>query len=120
MAIETIHADLMKKLGLPCKFVVSEEFKIGGHVIAEDECFIHMNPNVNFERPEHLILHEAAHHIRVIANKHVCCWILGGHCTHWAKTLLRLYRKAGAPLPHSTGFPTFAAIAGIQKKVFGK
>jgi hypothetical protein len=84
-----------------------------------------VNPTVAFKVPEHLILHEAAHHI-IISGEYCQCGekfavVIGSHvfgdihhCEHWAKTLLDIYRKTGTPLPFGTQFELFAKVAGIH------
>jgi hypothetical protein len=103
-----LHADIMQKLGLSCRLVFDDRFKIGGHAF-DDElgCVMHVNPAVEFQRPEHLILHEAAHHLTD-----------SGHSVEWAETLCGIYRKTGYALPYSTGFENFAIAAGIKHKIF--
>jgi hypothetical protein len=133
-----VHEDLMMKLHLPCKLRFSTKIKIGCHT-EEDwdieggahvvECYIEVNPNVDFRVPAHLILHEAAHH-RVIApffdTDHVpgsdLCHagtLYSGHCEHWAQALCDMYRETGTALPQTTGFPEFAKLAGIVRKSYG-
>ncbi len=120
-----VHMDLMKRLRLPCKLRCSNEFSIGGHEFDDRRCYIHVNSKVAFHQPVHLILHEAAHHVFLLPFRlkmegpfAVCCgeeWgRTGGHCSHWAETLLGMYRKLNIPLPQSTQFPSFAKLAGIQ------
>jgi hypothetical protein len=107
-----VHADLMEKLRLPCKLRFSTHVNIGQHefVIATgwhkiDICRIKINPEVNFQVPAHLILHEAAHH------RELCCGDF--HCEHWAQTLRDMYWETRTPLPQTTGFKEFAKVAGI-------
>jgi hypothetical protein len=119
-----VHRDIIGRLGLPCKLRCSNKHRVGGHDFNDDDaskCYISVNPTVAFRQPAHLILHEAAHHIVLAAGSRYCgrnnefdvgCWF--GHCEHWAKVLLKLYRKLGIPLPLGTQFETFAKIAGIQ------
>ena|ERR1700676_3320373 len=113
-----IHADLMEKLGLPCELRLSSSgVKIGCHFFENDRknCCIKINPKADFRVPEHLILHEAAHH------RSLCYvdWDCGDqHCEHWAKTLLDMYKETGTPLPQTTGFFEFAKIARIIRKNF--
>ena len=91
---------------------------MGGHDFKDDgRCYITVNPTVAFRQPAHLILHEAAHHIRIQKDDMMCC--MGGqHCKHWAKTLFGMYKKLNVPLPFGTQFETFAEIAGIPLCTF--
>ena len=111
-----VHSRLLRQLKLPCKLVYSNEFRVGGHIFTDQRCSIVVNPKVPFKVPEHLILHEAAHHM-VIAEERCRCTddlpFTGHHCEHWAKTLLDIYGKTGTSLPHGTQFEMFAKIAGL-------
>jgi hypothetical protein len=130
-----VHADLMAKLNLPCMLHFSNDVKVARHTWDDDEitdrgdrrkeCFITINPQVDFRVPEHLILHEAAHHRNMepflddVPEDRWCCtgWA-GGHCEHWARTLVAMYAELGIALPYSTMFEHFAKLAGIKHKVF--
>jgi hypothetical protein len=132
---ERAHADLMAKLVLPCKLRFTDETPCGMHDWEDDlsECWIAVNPQANFRMPEHLIIHEAAHH-RVIAPYMVGCFSRydaqhavvnsgkcahswsKGHCMHWAWALRDMYKETGIALPHTTGFEEFARAAGIVHK----
>jgi hypothetical protein len=132
-----VHTDLMAKLRLPCRLKFSTDVKIGQHEFDDDGCWVTINPEVDFEVPEHLILHEAAHH-RIVAPYHAmfealdnvadvanmkfsCCnepFTDRHHCEHWAKELVKMYRETGIALPYSTGFEQFAHVAGIKFKLF--
>jgi hypothetical protein len=118
-----VHAYLTAKLHLPCKleFADNELVKIGRHEFEMDysiedypsghtPCTIYVNPTVDFNVPEHLILHEGAHH-RAILKDPYC-----GHDEFWAKILCEMYEEAGFPLPEGTGFEAFAKVAGIRWK----
>jgi len=135
-----VHADLMEKLRLPCKLRFSSETKVIGRHILEDggkldgvrivNCCIEVNPEADFRVPEHLILHEAAHHRNMAAindddfdvcdgpGKRGCCFAPNGHCKHWAKALCDMYQETGTPLPQTTSFVEFANMAGIARKNF--
>jgi hypothetical protein len=106
----------------------STDVKIGQHVFEDDGCVITVNPEFDFTVPVHLMLHEAAHHRTYVgAARHLtddpfvdlCCsgWS-GGHCEHWAKILVGMYKETGIALPYSTGFGHFAEAAGIKHKIF--
>ena len=123
-----VHAAIMTKLKLPCMLGFSRAPRIGCHVFDDEQhiCVILVNPTVNFKGPEHLILHEVAHHrayMRAAScfdydlKKTFCCsgWS-GGHCKHWAKVLCGMYKKMGYALPKTTQFEEFAKAAGIQYK----
>jgi hypothetical protein len=125
-----IHAELMAKLGLPCKLEFSSEPKVGSHSFEDDHtCVLRVNLAADFRVPEHLILHEAAHH-RVCENlvfvdlndaeyeQHYCHLYSGEHCDHWAKVLCDMYEETGTPLPSTTSFCSFAKLAGITRKNF--
>jgi hypothetical protein len=124
-----VHAVLMTKLGLPCKIKFTD-FGIGRHDWDDNqnECFISINPTkADFRVPEHLILHEAAHHraIEPFLNGDrpdiKPCGEYGGHCSHchhWAHILCDIYREVGIALPYSTGFEEFARASGIKFKLF--
>jgi hypothetical protein len=119
-----VHTELMDKLHLPCKLAFSTDVKIGQHHFDGDDCWITVNPEIDFSVPEHLLLHEAAHHraCKIAAaygdNRH-CCWgWSGGHCEHWAKILVSMYYELNFKLPYSTGFQIFAEVAGIKHKMF--
>lgn len=111
-----IHADLMQRLNLPCKLRFSTDVKIGQHSFNDvrDTCAITVNSDFDFRQPEHLILHEAAHHRH--SEKHTwdegwcLCW---GHCEHWARTLADMYTETGYALPEGTQFAEFAKVAKI-------
>lgn len=130
-----VHADMMAKLGLPCQLRFNDVCGIGRHDWDDTlkECFITVNPTkADFRVPEHLILHEAAHHRAtepyVYAERFGMetpdikpCGELGGHCghcEHWADILCGIYREVGVALPYSTGFEAFAEAAGIKYKLF--
>jgi len=133
----TTHARLMKKLNLPCKLRFTDETPCGMHRWEVDlsQCWIAINPNADFRVPEHLILHEGAHH-RVLApymvgrfsiyeaqdavvNSGKCSHSWShGHCMHWAWTLRDMYKETGIALPQTTGFEEFARTAGIVLKKF--
>jgi hypothetical protein len=122
-----IHADLMDKLGLPCRLeFVTGKVKYGREVLGQHvwtpvgdygdtsirTCHININPEVNWRVPEHLILHEAAHHRADLYDE----W--HGHSEHWAKILFNMYEETGVVLPQSTAFVEFAKIAGIEHRIF--
>jgi hypothetical protein len=121
-----VHADLMEKLKLPCVLRFSSSVSIASHSIeayANDpddfgrilECRITINTDVDFRRPEHLILHEAAHHRSTCYAE----WECGDqHCEHWAQTLCDMYKETGVALPQTTSFFEFAKAAGIIRKNF--
>src|SRR5271157_3981779 len=121
-----IHADLMRKLRLPCGLVFSTDVRIAQHRFDEGTCCITINPEVDFKVPEHVILHEAAHHRNtahfiledVYDEERWCCtgWT-GGHCKHWARVLCGIYAETEIALPYSTSFKLFAAMAGIKHKM---
>ena len=115
-----VHAELMAKLHLPCKLVFSTGVRIGQHSFEcwPDNCRMTINPEVEFLVPEHLILHEAAHHRAAPMENAHCCSYCDAHCEHWAHVLLNMYREIDFPLPHSTGFEKFAEAAGIKFKIF--
>jgi hypothetical protein len=132
-----VHADLMARLKLPCKLRFTGETPCGMHDWEDDlsECWIGVNPRADFRVPEHLIIHEAAHH-RVLApfmagrfsryeaqdaviNSGKCAHSWGkGHCMHWAWTLRDMYTETGIALPRTTGFEEFARAAGIVLRKF--
>jgi hypothetical protein len=129
---EKVHADLMAQLRLPCKLEFSTRVKVGQHVWRSEPecwgelnvCYITVNPEVDFRNPEHLILHEGAHHraiepyldAELDGQCHHTGW--NGHCEHWAQILCDMYKETGYKLPYSTSFETFAEIAGIKHKLF--
>lgn len=102
-----VHADLMKRLNLPCGLAFSDRGK-GRHKRKDGCCVIEVNPEIDWHRPEHLILHEAAHHRH--AETECICW---GHCENWARTLYGMYINLGISLPEGTQFESFAKVAGI-------
>jgi hypothetical protein len=120
------------QLGLPCVLLFDTSVKTAVHR-ADDEgtCTVTINPDVDFKRPEHLILHEFAHHrtlapvlfwywsVDGVPDDRLCClgWT-GGHCKHWAQDLCDIYRETGTALPYSTMFEEFATAAGIKQKLF--
>ena len=127
---ENSYSDLMATLRLPCKLRFSSNVKIGAHEFEDDgSCWITVNPEVDFRVPEHLILHEAAHHT---AAKNLlthdddddgfidlrCCMGPFGHCQHWAKVLCGMYAETETQLPQTTSFTEFASAAGIERKNF--
>jgi hypothetical protein len=112
---EVVHADLMARLHLPCKLRFSTKVKIGQHEARDDgSCRITVNPEVDFRVPEHLILHEAAHHRAY----DIDAW--HGHDELWANVLCDIYRETGVPLPQTTSFFAFAKAAGIERKNFAE
>jgi hypothetical protein len=135
---ERIHAEYGKYLGCPCRLQFSEDVITASHRFDDDfGCVITVNPTLEFLRPEHLILHEFAHHrnitpiielhgdeeegtldmLSVESDQRSCC-IYGGHCEHWAQTLLDMYRETSTKLPYTTMFEKFAEVAKIKFKVF--
>lgn len=126
-----VHADVIGRLGLPCKLRFSTDVKIGQHSFEEGgSCAITVNPDFDFRQPEHLILHEAAHHkamahlldinfdrkVRLMwhGKDYTCCTgLIGGHCEHWARILTDMYAETGYALPEGTQFKTFAEVANI-------
>jgi hypothetical protein len=114
-----IHADLMAKLKLPCQLEFSTQIRVGGHGWEDTDadfpsekipCCITINPNADFRVPEHLIMHEAAHHRMSLIDPY------HSHDKRWAKILVRMYKEAGVPLPQSTMFEEFARVAKIELK----
>lgn len=124
---ERIHADLMARLSLPCVLRFSDWVVTGQHRFEDDgTCQIVVNPEADFRVPEHLLLHEAAHH-RVSADlldtedeAQGCHVWGGGHCEHWAAELVSMYAETGTPLPQTTTFFEFAKAAGIVRRNFVK
>jgi len=131
-----IHAEIMDKLDLSCKLEWSSHTKVGAHVFRDESspctCAIKVNPEGNFFAPQHLIMHEAAHHRNIINKFGVelnfdlspieqqCClggWS-SGHCPHWAAELVECYRICDMELPRSTQFHEFAKAAHIEWKPF--
>ncbi len=122
-----IHADLMQRLHLPCRLNFSREIAVAQHSFDDDDgCHITINPKVDFRVPEHLILHEAAHHrvCAIYANgdaeieENVLChygWGTG-HCEHWSRALCDIYHETKISLPQITSFTEFAKAAGIVHK----
>src|SRR5271169_1075499 len=115
-----VHADLMAQLRLPCTLEFSTEVKVGQHEFMDDGiCILRVNPDADFRTPEHLILHEAAHHricepYRGDFEVEQWCHIgWSGHCEHWAQVLCDMYRETGIALPQTTSFIEFAKAAGI-------
>jgi hypothetical protein len=132
-----------KQLGLPCILMFGTHVSTAQHKAldwGDGSCIITINPDVDFKRPEHLILHEFAHHRTItpmlkkfdfefLRHSHeveesafdgnYCClgWT-GGHCAHWAKNLCDMYRETGTALPYATMFDEFALAAGIKCKRF--
>jgi len=134
-----IHSDLMVALRLPCKLRFSTKVKVGQHSFYDNgSCWITVNPEANFRVPEHLLLHEAAHHrakkecdadfdanffrgegiVSGVMEDRMCCYGPSGHCEHWAKILCDMYAETGTQLPQTTSFAEFAKIAGIECKSF--
>ena len=122
-----VHADLMAQLRLPCKLQFSTDVKVARHNWDDDEreCAITVNPDVDFRVPEHLILHETAHHRNMepllgsdYENRWCCTGWSGGHCDHWARLLVAMYKETGIKLPYNTMFEKFADLAGIKHKMF--
>ena len=130
-----------KQLRVPCRLLFSTDVKVGRHSWDDcGTCSLTINPEVDFKRPEHLVLHEMAHHINMEPficvdweeyspavqfnykaagdNRYCCSGWTGGHCYHWAQTLVDIYKKTGTALPYSTGFEKFAELAGIKHKIF--
>ena len=129
-----VHAELMAKLMMPCKlrFIYNEKYvanektpqlrKILGQHVWQDMgdyddtnirmCHISIDPDIDWRVPEHLILHEAAHHEADLFDEY------HGHNERWAKILMGMYEATGVALPESTRFDTFAELAGIAHKEF--
>lgn len=124
-----VFFDYKKRLGMPCFLSFNEDIAVANHRFDDEgTCMITINPTVDFRRPEHLILHEFAHH-RICA-AHVnsdayldpnieCHFGWGdGHCEHWAQTLCDMYRETDTDLPFTTSFAFFAKAAGIRRQNF--
>ena len=112
---KVVHADLMAKLHLPCELRFNRNVKIGQHTSEDDgTCHIDINPDVDFRVPEHLILHEGAHHRANEFDEY------HGHDELWAGILCKMYREAEVPLPQTTSFFAFAKAAGIERKNFAE
>jgi hypothetical protein len=116
------HALVMRRCGLPCKLRITPDVKIGRHKTEGGKCWIEVNDSLDFDTPEHLILHEAAHHAAMdkdmcfdSAESYDCVF---GHCKHWAETLCDLYAQAGVELPEGTKFDAFAKAAGILHREY--
>lgn len=110
-----VHAELTAKLNLPCELRFNPDVKIGRHSVEDDgTCRIEINPEVDFRVPEHLILHEGAHHRAHEFDEY------HGHDEMWAAILCKMYREAGIALPQTTSFFAFAKAAGIERKNFVK
>lgn len=134
---EKIYADLAKRLRLPCRLRFTDNPDIIGRHVLEDGgkidgvrttiCYIDVNLANDWRVPEHLLLHEAAHHRMIEAfdwNYEVeqaherSCW--HGHCEHWARALCEMYAETGISLPRTTSFEEFAKAAGIEHRRFHK
>src|SRR5271166_1070949 len=135
-----MHARYGKLLGCSCRLRFSEDVTNAEHRHNEDDstCWITINPTIHFLRPEHLILHEFAHHRlitpllftdlgldedwieKIQKENHECCVFGGGHCEHFAHTLMDMYHETSTELPYSTMFEKFAKLAGIKYKVFDR
>lgn len=116
------HERVMRRCGLPCALEITPDVKIGQHRAEGGGCVIRVNDSLDFETPEHLILHEAAHHAAGekdecfdSAEAYDCVF---GHCKHWAATLCGLYELAGVELPEGTKFEAFAKEAGILHREY--
>lgn len=122
---ERMHAEFGVRLGCPCGLQFSEEVITANHRFEDDgTCLITINPTLDFQRPEHLVLHEFAHHRALVPYfhqgdmeiDHECC--LDGHCEHWAQTLVDMYRETSTEFPFSTMFESFATLAEVKHKAF--
>src|SRR5271154_1382321 len=124
---QRVFDDLMAKLHMPCKlqFISNEKClfrRILGQHVWQDMgdygdtnirvCHISIDPDIDWRMPEHLILHEAAHHEADLFDEY------HGHNERWAKILMGMYEATGVALPESTRFDTFAELAGIAHKEF--
>jgi hypothetical protein len=116
------HERVMRRCGLPCKLRITPDVKIGRHRTEDDGCVIEVNDYLDFDTPEHLILHEAAHHEArerdecFDSAEAVTCVL--GHCKHWARTLCEMYDRVGVDLPEGTKFEAFAKEAGILHREY--
>jgi len=122
------HERIMRRLSLPCGLELTPDVKIGQHwteaheVDHEAKCVIRVNDSLDFDTPEHLILHEAAHHVSrgrddcYDSEEALTCAF--GHCKHWARTLCDLYERAHVELPQGTKFEAFAKEAGILHREY--
>lgn len=105
------YANLMNKLSLPCELRFTTDVRVGRHVQEDDgACHIDVNLSADFHVPEHLLLHEGAHHRAAQIDEY------HGHDEFWARILLKMYEEAGIDLPETTGFFTFATVAGIKHR----
>lgn len=119
------HLKIMRRTGLPCGLVLTPDVKIGRHRTEDGKCVIEVNDALDFDTPEHLILHEAAHHVTQVQHEYVDvadpfdCVVFGhGHCKHWAETLCDMYAQARVELPEGTKFEAFAKAAGILHREY--
>jgi hypothetical protein len=96
---------ILQRLKLPCqvRFADEGENYTAKHLLMKKgNCYILINACTAISRPEHIILHEAAHHGQRRSRQ--------SHGPSWAKKLLSLYQQAGIRLPRTTRFKAFARL----------
>lgn len=100
---------LLRKAGLDCPILFRKGPFTARHVtLVGGGCAILINPEVKIWCPEHLILHEGAHHGQP---KHEAA-----HGPKWARRLIELYAITDTPLPHSTKHEWFRRLAGLRAR----
>ena len=109
LRIDSIAKELLGRVQLPCNVVFSKYdiHVIGRHVaLKSGRCYLVINSYADISVPEHIILHEAAHHGGKSGEK--------SHGPEWANRLLRMYEETGISLPGSTKHESFAKLCNLR------
>ncbi len=101
---------LLKKAGLPCYITFGKSKAVARHIrLKRGGCVILVDSGASISAPQHIILHEAAHHDEDKRER--------PHGHKWARRLLRLYKVTNTPLPRSTKFESFRKLANLHVRI---
>lgn len=107
--IARLGQEILRKANLPCRlgFAENDTGAEARHMrLKNGRCYVVINSRADICVPEHIILHEAAHHQGSSGEQ--------SHGREWAERLCLLYQKTGIPLPSSTRFESFAKLCNIR------
>jgi len=106
--VASLGSEILRRTRLPCKLVFSENdiHAEARHVQLKGRCcYVIINSHASISVPEHIILHEAAHHGQKSGKE--------SHGPEWANRLLQLYKQTGISLPRATKFESFAKLCDL-------
>jgi hypothetical protein len=108
LRIASLANEILGRAQLPCKVVFSKyDTRVNAsHVwFKSGRCYLVINSYADIGVPQHVILHEAAHHGQKSGKE--------SHGPEWANRLLQLYKQTGISLPSATKFESFAKLCDL-------